>query len=110
MAVVKPLRRFDVVLVALDPTVGAEIRKTRPCVVISPDEMNLHLDTVIVAPMTTTFRRYPSRVAVKFGGKTGEVALDQLRSIDTSRAIKNVGTISPASAKLISAVLVEMFS
>lgn len=82
------VKRFEVYLVNLDPTVGSEIQKTRPCVVVSPDEMNRHIRTVIVAPMTTTHRQYPTRVACCFRGKDGQVVLDQLRTVDKERLVK----------------------
>ena len=103
-------RRDEVWLVSLDPTHGAEIRKMRPCLVVSPDEMNRHLQTVIIAPMTTTIRPYPTRVAVRFQGKSGQAALDQLRAVDRQRLIRKLGTISPGIARQASNVLVEMFS
>ncbi len=103
-------RRDEVWLVSLDPTHGAEIRKTRPCLVISPDEMNLHLRTVIVAPMTTTIRPYPTRVPVRFQRKSGQAALDQLRAVDKQRLVRKLGTVSPSAAQQASAVLLEMFS
>ena len=83
--------RFDVYLCQLDPTVGSEIRKTRPCVVVSPDEMNLHLRTVIVAPLTSGGRIYPSRVPSSFGGRSGFVVLDQLRTLDAQRLLRRCG-------------------
>ena len=101
-------RRDEVWLVSLDPT-GAEIRKTRPCLIVSPDEMNRYLMTVIVAPMTTTIRPYPTRVAVRFRGKSGQIALDQIRAIDTQRLVRKLGTISSSSAQSASELLVEMF-
>ena len=103
-------RLDEVWLVSLDPTRGFEMQKTRPCVVVSPDEMNQHLRTVIVAPMTTSERRYPTRVALTFRGKPGEVALDQLRTVDRQRLLKKVGNISPRAAQTVSSVLVEMFA
>lgn len=103
-------RLDEVWLVSLDPTRGAEMQKTRPCVVVSPDEMNRHLRTVIVAPMTTSERRYPTRVPLTFRGKPGEVALDQLRTVDRQRMLKKVGNISPRAAQTVSSVLVEMFA
>ncbi|MEE9182074.1 MAG: type II toxin-antitoxin system PemK/MazF family toxin [candidate division NC10 bacterium] len=103
-------RRFDVYLVALDPTVGSEIRKTRPCVVVSPDEMNAHITTVIVAPMTTRRRPYPTRIPCRFQGKSGEVVLDQLRTVDRARLVKRLGRISPATQQEILAALAEMFA
>lgn len=103
-------RRDEVWLVAFDPSQGSEIRKTRPCLIVSPDEMNRHLMTAIVAPMTTTERAYPTRVAVTFQGKKGQVALDQLRAVDRQRLVRKLGTISPKTAVLVSATLAEMFA
>lgn len=103
-------RRFDVYLVALDPTIGSEIRKTRPCVVVSPDEMNAHIATVIVAPMTTRRRLYPTRIPCRFQGKSGEIVLDQLRTVDRARLVKRLGRISPAAQQEILAALAEMFA
>jgi len=100
----------DVWLVTLDPTQGAEIQKTRPCLVVSPDEMNQHLKTVIVAPMTTVLRPYPTRIAVRFQGKRGQVALDQLRAIDRQRLVRKLGRITGNTAQETSLRLVEMFS
>jgi mRNA interferase MazF len=102
--------RHEVYLVALDPTVGNEIRKTRPCVVVSPDEMNRHIGTVIVAPMTTTVRAFPSRVACTFQGKKGQVALDQIRTVDRSRLAKRLGTLTKAQGSTVLAVLSEIFA
>ncbi len=103
-------RRFDVYLVNLDPTQGAEIRKARPCVVVSPDEMNRHIRTVIIAPMTSTRRQYPSRVDISFRRKKGQVALDQIRAIDKGRLARRLGRLPEARARQVSAVLVEMFA
>jgi mRNA interferase MazF len=100
----------EVWLVALDPARGAEIQKTRPCLVISPNEMNQHLRTVIVAPMTTVVRKFPTRVPVRFQGKNGEVALDQLRAVDQQRLTRKLGKTSPDTASSVSAALVEMFA
>jgi len=108
--VVKTVHRFDVVLVNLDPTVGSEIQKTRPCLVISPNEMNRHLRTVIVAPMTTTLRPYPTRVAIRFQRKDGQVALDQLRTVDKARLAKRLGATDRKTAAAVAATLVEMFT
>jgi mRNA interferase MazF len=111
MAVVgRPPQRDEVWLVTLDPTQGIEIQKTRPCLVISPDEMNQHLRTVIVAPMTTVTRPYPTRVPVRFQGKRGQVAVDQLRAVDRQRLVRKLGTVSASTAQAVSAKLVEMFS
>ena len=94
----------------LDPTHGSEIQKTRPCLVVSPDEMNQHLRTVIVAPMTTVTRPYPTRVGVRFQGKQGQVALDQLRAVDRQRLVRRLGKVSGETAQDVSATLLEMFS
>ena len=105
-----PPRLDEVWLVSLDPTQGSEIQKTRPCLVVSPDESNRHLRTVIIAPMTTVARPYPTRVALTFQGKQGQVALDQLRAIDRQRLVRKLGRISPKTAASVSTVLVEMFT
>lgn len=102
-------RRDEVWLVALDPSRGAEIRKTRPGLVVSPDEMNEHLQTVIVAPMTTALRPYPTRVDVTFRGKKGQVALDQMRAIDRQRLITRLEQIAQGAAQRTSEILLEMF-
>lgn len=103
-------RRNEVWLVSLDPTHGAEIKKTRPCLVVSPDEMNQYLQTVIVAPMTTTIRPYPTRIPVRFQGKSGQAALDQLRAIDRERMVRRLGTAPANASQQASDVLLEMFS
>jgi mRNA interferase MazF len=102
--------RFDIFLVALDPTVGSEIQKTRPCVVISPDEMNEHLATTIVAPMTTSGKQYPSRIPVNFDGKEGFIALDQIRTVSKQRFIKKLGAIDDVEQKAVLVALAEMFA
>ena len=102
--------RFEVHLVRLDPTEGREIRKTRPCLVISPDEMNRHIGTLIVAPMTTAGRAYPTRVPVKFHRKQGQVVLDQIRTVDKNRLVKRLGKIDDPTAQRVLAVLGEMFA
>lgn len=102
--------RFEVYLVRLGPTKGREIRKTRPCLIISPDEMNRHIATVIVAPMTTKGRSYPTRIPVRFQRKTGEIVLDQIRTVDKNRLIKRLGKIDEATAQKVLALLAEMFA
>lgn len=104
------IRRFDVYLVNLDPTVGKEIQKTRPSLVISPDEMNRHIGTVIVAPLTTHGRNYPTRVACRFQGKEGQVVLDQIRTVDKTRLVKLLGRIEKRTQSKVLAVLQEMFA
>jgi mRNA interferase MazF len=103
-------QRDEVWLVVVDPTQGAEIQKTRPCLVISPDVMNQHLRTVIIAPMTTVTRPYPTRVALRFQGKRGQVALDQLRAVDRQRLVRMLGEVSGKTAQDVSATLLEMFA
>jgi len=88
------ITQYDVVLVNLDPTQGSEIKKTRPCVVVSPDELNRHMKTIVVTPMTTSLINYPNRIAIKFKKKTGRIAIDQIRTIDRRRLIKKLGRIS----------------
>ncbi|ANV83973.1 transcriptional regulator [Picosynechococcus sp. PCC 7003] len=103
-------KRFDVFLVNLDPTIGSEIQKTRPCVIISPDEMNRHIATVIVAPMTTKGKAYPTRVICQFQGKSGQIVLDQIRTIDKSRLVKKLGQISQDEQRIVLETLAEMFA
>jgi mRNA interferase MazF len=102
--------RFQVYLVALDPTLGSEIQKTRPCVVISPDEMNRHIRTVIVAPMTTKGRDYPTRIDCSFQGKKAQVVLDQIRTVDKVRLVKLLGTLDSKNGDRVLQVLHEMFA
>ena len=104
------VRRFEVYLVNLDPTIGTEIQKTRPCLVVSPDEMNEHIATVIVAPMTTRGRPYPTRVPCRFQGKDGQVVLDQIRTVDRARLVKRLGRVTPATQREVLAVLAELFA
>jgi mRNA interferase MazF len=103
-------RRFDVVLVQLDPTRGSEIRKTRPCAVISPDELNQALRTVIVAPLTTGGHAYPWRVPVSFDGRNGHVALDQLRTVDEGRLIRRLGQLDTSTAERTLQTLADLFA
>ncbi len=105
-----PPRRGDVFLVSLDPTTGREIKKTRPCVVVSPDELNLHLSTFVVAPMTTGGHPYPFRLACRFERRNGFVVLDQLRTVDRRRLVKRLGKIPPATLSKVLGVLREMFT
>ena len=104
------VERFDVVLVNLDPTIGHEIKKTRPCLVISPDEMNRYSRTVIVAPMTTKGRPYPTRIACHFEGKEGQVVLDQIRTVDTLRLVKKLGKVDKSVQGEVLSTLAEMFA
>jgi mRNA interferase MazF len=103
------INRFEVYLVNLDPTVGSEIRKSRPCLVVSPDEINHTIRTVIVAPMTTRGQSYPTRVVCRFKGRVGQVVLDQIRTVDRSRLISKLGRISGRTAMAVLDVLREMF-
>ncbi len=102
--------RFDVYLIDLDPTRGHEMQKTRPCLVISPDEMNHHIATVIIAPMTTRGRSYPTRVACTFQGKQGQIVIDQIRTVDKSRLVKKLGAISKQAQQKVLDVLAELFA
>jgi len=104
------VRRFDVYLVNLDPTTGSEIQKTRPCLVVSPDEMNQFIRTVIIAPMTTKGRVYPTRVECKFQGKAGQIVLDQIRTVDKIRLVKRLGRIHETTQNKVLANLAEMFA
>ena len=102
--------RFDVFLVNLDPTVGSEIRKSRPAVVVSPDEMNSRIRTIIIAPMTTTGRPYPTRVPVCFQRRKGQIVLDQLRTVDKSRLVRRLGRITGHEAEATLEVLADLFA
>lgn len=102
--------RGEVYLIDLDPTRGSEIRKTRPCLVVSPDELNQHLRTVIVAPMTTGGQAYPWRVRCRFRDRSGFVAIDQLRTVDSERLVKRLGRVTPGTLSAVLAVLQEMFT
>jgi mRNA interferase MazF len=104
------ISRGRVYLVRLDPTLGSEIKKTRPCVVVSPDELNEHLRTVIVAPMTTGAHAYPWRPRCRFQGRAGFVALDQLRTVNTDRLLKSLGQLEPQSVLTVLRGLQEMFA
>ncbi len=104
------VRRGEVHLVGLDPARGREIRKARPCVVVSPDELNGHLQTLIVAPLTTGSRPYPFRVACQFKGKAGHVVLDQVRAVDRRRLIRRMGKLSPTALERCLLVLQDMFA
>ncbi|MBI3793138.1 MAG: type II toxin-antitoxin system PemK/MazF family toxin [Nitrospinae bacterium] len=102
------IRQYEVFFIDLSPTVGHEIKKKRPCLLISPDEMNRSIQTVIVAPMTTVSHDYPSRIKLTFGGKTGWVVLDQIRTVDRGRLIKKAGKISGEAIERVKAVVKEM--
>jgi mRNA interferase MazF len=108
MAVV--VKRFDVFLINLDPTIGSEIKKTRPCLIISPDEMNRHIRTALVAPITTAGKDYPTRVTCIFQDKKGQIVLDQIRAIDKSRLIKKLGAIDPQTQVEVISMLQRLFA
>ncbi|MDR9416940.1 MAG: type II toxin-antitoxin system PemK/MazF family toxin [Gracilimonas sp.] len=110
MVKVDSVQRFEVLLISLDPTKGSEIKKTRPCLIISPDEMNKYIRTVIIAPMTSTIKNYPTRVTTTFQGKKGQIVLDQIRTVDKSRLIKSLGTISSSAEEKVLSTLQEMFA
>lgn len=103
------IQRFEVFLVNLEPTVGGELQKTRPCVIVSPDEINRAINTVIIAPLTTGSRNYPSRVACQFDGKTGHVLLDQIRVVSKQRLIKHLGTLDVETQEQVLSTLAEIF-
>jgi len=104
------VKRHDVFLVNLDPVIGSEIQKIRPCLVISPDDMNAHIAIVIVAPMTTKGKPYPTRIPCDFQGKDGHIVLDQIRTIDKSRLIKRLGSVDEVTGSLVLSTLREMFA
>ncbi len=101
------LIQYQIVLVNLDPTIGSKIKKTRPCVIVSPDEMNKYLRTIMIAPMTTTSRSYPTRVKVKHKKKTGWIVIEQLRTIDKQRIIKILGSLSPGEIEKTKRIIRE---
>jgi mRNA interferase MazF len=107
---VKGPKRDEIWLVSLDPTHGSEIRKTRPCLIVSPDEINEYLRTIIIAPMTTTERSYPTRVGISFQNRRGQVALDQIRAVDRERLVRKLGAAPARTVQTVSSVLVEMFT
>lgn len=102
------IQQYEVYLINLDPTVGSEIKKSRPCVVISPNEMNKHIGTVIIATMTTKSKAYPTRVDLVFQGKKGYIVLDQIRTVDKSRLVKKLGSVETKKVQKVKAVLREM--
>ena len=104
------ISRFEVHLVRLDPAEGSEIKKTRPCLVISPDDMNQYIRTVIVAPMTSKEKDYPTRIPVEFQGKHGQIVLDQIRTVDKTRLVKKLGKIGDATSEKVLRLLAEMFA
>ena len=104
------INRFDILLVSFDPSQGHEIKKTRPCVIVSPNEMNKYIKTLIVAPMTSKIRNYPTRIPVVYDSKEGTIALDQIRTIDKSRIIRNLGTLDTKIANTVLETLGKMFS
>jgi len=103
------ITQYTIVLVNLDPTLGSEIKKTRPCVVVSPDEMNKYLNTIVIVPMTTNLKRYPTRVAIEYDGKSGMMAIDQIRTIDKLRIVKELGKLTKSEIKMCKAVIKETF-
>lgn len=103
------MNQYDIVLVNLDPTVGSEIKKTRPCVIVSPNEMNHNIQTVIICPLTTSARKYPTRVELNHNGKKGWIAIDQIRTIDKIRIVKTLGTITKNEILTLKSVIKETF-
>jgi len=103
------IKQYEIFLVNLDPTIGSEIKKTRPCVIISPDEMNKYLRTVVIVPMTTSSKKYPTRVEIKHDNKIGWVVLDQVRTVDKQRVLKGLGKLSKPEIKEVKAVIKETY-
>ena len=103
------IKQYQIILANLDPTIGSEIKKTRPCVVISPNEMNKYLRTIVIAPMTTSSKSYPTRVKIKHDNKIGWIVLDQIRTIDKQRIIKGLGQLTGFEIKKIKSVLKETY-
>jgi mRNA interferase MazF len=103
------ISQYQIILVNLNPTLGSEIKKTRPCVVLSPEEMNKHLRTVVIAPMTTSSKNYPTRIEVKHDNKIGWIVLDQIRTVDKQRIIKDLGKLSKPEIKEVKSVIKETF-
>lgn len=103
------ITQYSIVLVDLDPTLGSEIKKTRPCVIVSPDEMNKYLNTIVLAPMTTNFKRYPTRVVVEHDGKKGMIVIDQIRTVDKARILKVLGKLTKSEIKACKEVIRETF-
>jgi mRNA interferase MazF len=103
------IKQYQIILVNLDPTIGGEIKKTRPCVVISPDEMNKYLRTVVIAPMTTSSKNYPTRIEVKHDNKIGWIVLDQIRIIDKQRIVNTIGQLSKPETKELKSIIKETF-
>ena len=103
------LKQYEIVLVNLDPTIGSEIKKTRPCVIVSPNEMNKYLQTIVVAPMTTKSKKYPTRIEVKHDNKIGWIVIDQIRTIDRRRIIKSMGRLSQPEIKEVKSIIQETY-
>lgn len=103
------IKQYQIVLVNLDPTIGSEINKTRPCVVLSPDEMNMHLRTIVIGPMTTKRKNYPTRVKISHDNKNGWIVLDQIRTIDRRRIIKILGSLKVNETVQVKAVIKEAY-
>ena len=103
------INQYQIILVNLDPTIGSEIKKTRPCVVISPNEMNKYLNTIVIAPMTTSSKNYPTRIEIKHDNRIGWIVLDQIRTVDKQRIIKELGRLSKPEIKELKLVLKETY-
>lgn len=104
------IQRFEIFQINLDPTIGSEIKKSRPCIVISPNEMNRHIATVIIAPLTSKGKDYPSRVPCTFKGRKGQIVLDQIRTVDKTRLVRKMGTVDQKTQEKVLAILAEMFA
>lgn len=103
------IKQYQIFLVNLEPTIGSEIKKTRPCLVVSPDEMNKYLKTIVIAPLTTSIKSYPTRFSISLNKKKGQVALDQIRTIDKKRIVKKMGVLNKSEVKECKSILREIF-
>ena len=103
------IKQYAIVLINLDPTIGSEIKKTRPCVIISPNEMNKYLNTIVLAPMTTSLKKYPTRVSVNHNGNKGMIAIDQIRTVDKTRSIRIFENLTNSEIEKCKAVIKETF-
>ncbi len=103
------VKQYEIYLVNLDPAQGSEIRKTRPCIIISPNEMNKHLNTIVIAPLTSVIKNYPTRIVTHFQNKTGQIALDQIRTIDKSRLVNKLGKVARSTIVEIKSVLKQTY-
>ncbi len=103
------VKQYEIYLIKLDPTQGSEIKKTRPCIIISPNEMNKYLDTIVIAPLTSSIRNYPTRVTINFQNRIGQIVVDQIRTVDKSRLVKKLGSLNRTSIQQVKSVIKQAF-